>query len=193
LPRQAKPDKRARKSALGAASCSEHTFHFDLDRAIGEQLIESLEASHKHPLDDARAPREQGIYAIYRHGDRHPLYVGKTGVAIIRKAGARTDIRGRLRQHVRTLAEPALFRDRSFDVRYLVIPERWRIVQAETVLVSKYRPPLNGTGFGSHVPGVGRPGTHRKSLWKQFVDGDLGYERLEEIAKALPLAQATKD
>ena len=36
---------------------------------------------------------------------------------------------------------------------------------AEFALIANYSPEWNGSGYGSKVPGVGRPGTSRVSSW----------------------------
>ena len=44
-----------------------------------------------------------------------------------------------------------------------------QVFAAEFALIAEYKPAWNFTGFGSKVPGKGRPGTERISRWdKQF-------------------------
>jgi hypothetical protein len=53
--------------------------------------------------------------------------------------------------------------------RYLTLASEWWVFAAEYALIAHYNPAWNSTGFGSKVPGKGRPGTERISRWdKQF-------------------------
>lgn len=49
--------------------------------------------------------------------------------------------------------------------RYLTFESEWWVFAAEFALISHYKPEWNYSGFGSKVPGAGRPGTHRVSTW----------------------------
>ena len=51
--------------------------------------------------------------------------------------------------------------------RYLTFASEWWVFAAEFALISHYHPEWNESGFGSKVPGVGRPGTHRVSRWDE--------------------------
>ena len=41
----------------------------------------------------------------------------------------------------------------------------WWVFAAEYALITHFTPEWNASGFGSKVPGVGRPGTDRVSRW----------------------------
>ena len=49
--------------------------------------------------------------------------------------------------------------------RYLTFASEWWTWAAEFALMVHYTPEWNNSGFGSKVPGKGRPGTDRVSLW----------------------------
>ena len=49
--------------------------------------------------------------------------------------------------------------------RYLTFDSEWWVFAAEFALITHYAPEWNASGFGSKVPGAGRPGTHRVSKW----------------------------
>ena len=42
-----------------------------------------------------------------------------------------------------------------------------QLFAAEFALIVNYSPEWNGSGYGSKVPGVGRPGTDRVSRWNE--------------------------
>ena len=49
--------------------------------------------------------------------------------------------------------------------RYLTFESEWWVFAAELAMITQYEPEWNTSGFGSKVPGVGRPGTARVSKW----------------------------
>lgn len=50
--------------------------------------------------------------------------------------------------------------------RYLTFDSEWWVFAAEFALITHYTPEWNESGFGSKVPGVGRPGKPgRVSRW----------------------------
>ena len=51
--------------------------------------------------------------------------------------------------------------------QYLTLASDWWAFAAEFALIAHYKPEWNGSGYGSKVPGIGRPGTHRVSVWNQ--------------------------
>jgi hypothetical protein len=53
------------------------------------------------------------------------------------------------------------------QVRYLTFESEWWVFAAEFAVVVHYKPEWNLSGFGSKTPGIGRPGTHRVSIWDQ--------------------------
>ncbi|MCY2968639.1 MAG: Eco29kI family restriction endonuclease, partial [Planctomycetota bacterium] len=49
--------------------------------------------------------------------------------------------------------------------KFLTFESEWYVFAAEYVLIAYFQPMWNTTGFGSKVPGAGRPGTSRVSVW----------------------------
>lgn len=48
----------------------------------------------------------------------------------------------------------------------------WWVFAAEFAVIFHYSPEWNATGFGSKVPGKGRPGTERVSKWDVLFPKD---------------------
>jgi len=135
--------------------CDQHEFFFEFDKAFNHQLIEKFEASPKHRLAPDLAPRRNGVYALYR--GRQIVYAGK--------ALANTTLAGRLRDHYRKIVGRRGIRIREVTCRFLIIDIDWFVRAAEDALIQNYKPAWQGSGFGRHVPGVGRPGKH-PSQWE---------------------------
>lgn len=139
-----------------------HFFRFDLDKAIRGQLIEALENSPKLELTKSIGPQLSGIYALYWKS--RLVYVGKATKELT-KSG-RT-LRTRLNEHIGKIAARSNISLSQMTCRYLTFESEWWVFAAEFALITHYQPEWNNTGFGSKVPGAGRPGTHRVSLWDQ--------------------------
>jgi hypothetical protein len=133
--------------------CDRHHFAFEIDLAIRRQVIEKLEASPAHPLVMSVAPPKTGVYALYRGG--RLVYAGKA---------LDTKLKTRLAQHYRKIAGRRNIENSEMTCRYLEIDSDWFVRAAEDALIASYRPEWNASGFGSHVPGIGRPGV-RVSRW----------------------------
>lgn len=133
--------------------CDRHNFFFEFDKAFTVQLIEKFEASPTHPLTEDVAPPEKGVYALYRRGAI--VYAGKA---------LRTTLRRRLAEHARKIAGRRNISLRQMTCRFLVIGSDWFVRAGEHALIESYDPAWNLSGFGSHVPGIGRPGV-RRSRW----------------------------
>jgi hypothetical protein len=144
----------------GSRTEDPHFFEFDLDKGIRVQAVEKLEASPLLPLEKDTGPRESGIYALYYKGKL--VYLGKATKGWT-KSG-RT-LRALLNEHVRKITERQNITLADMKCRYLVFPSDWWVFAAELALISHYQPEWNASGFGSKVPGVGRPGTERVSRW----------------------------
>lgn len=141
-----------------------HLFVFDLDRAIRDQVVEKLEKSNFLPLKSGIAPKQSGIYALYYKGKL--VYVGKASKETT-KSG-RT-LRMRLNEHVGKIGGRKNITLDEMNCKFLTFESEWYVFAAEYVLIAYFNPEWNTSGFGSKVPGVGRPGTDRVSLWnKQF-------------------------
>ena len=133
--------------------CDQHKFLFEFDRAFNHQLIEKFEASPAHALTEEVAPRSKGVYALYHRGDL--VYAGKA---------LQTKLGRRLSEHYRKIAGRRNIEAGDITCRFLVIDGDWFVRAAEDALIQNYNPLWQTSGFGSHVPGVGRPGT-RVSRW----------------------------
>lgn len=158
-----------------AVRCADHNYNVNVDEAVATHLADVFESKHRHEVHESQAPDRPGVYAIYRKGNRAPVYVGKASVSL----------RRRLREHSKKIGETKQLAGMKFECAYLAIPEAWWVVLAESFLINEYKPPWNGAGFAGHVPGSGRPGkAGQKSLWQQYLDGDLTDEEARE--RALP-------
>jgi hypothetical protein len=133
--------------------CDRHNFFFEFDKAFTAQLIEKFEASPEHHLTEDVAPPTKGVYALYR---RHRLvYAGKA---------LQTTLRRRLCEHARKIASRRKITLAQMTCRFLIIESDWFVRAGEHALIESYNPEWNLSGFGSHVPGRGRPGI-RRSRW----------------------------
>jgi hypothetical protein len=144
-----------------------HHFDFDLDRGIRTQVVEKLEASPLLSLEKGVGPTASGIYALYFKGDL--VYIGKASKATTKskRTLGRCDI----------LPAPNLgdvLTEPTAQCRYLIFSSEWWVFAAEFALMAHYRPEWNESGFGSKVPGVGRPGTHRVSRWNELFPKKSG-------------------
>jgi hypothetical protein len=127
--------------------CDRHQFFFEFDKAFTDQLIKKFEASPAHPLAEDVAPPEKGVYALYRH--KKIVYAGKA---------LDTTLRRRLAEHTRKVAGRQNIELREMTCRFLIIDSDWFARACEHALIESYTPAWNLSGFGSHVPGRGRPG-----------------------------------
>ncbi|HWF62733.1 MAG TPA: Eco29kI family restriction endonuclease [Nitrospira sp.] len=130
-----------------------HHFFFEIDRAIRTQVVEKLEASPELELTESVAPQLKGVYALYRKGQL--VYAGKA---------LHTTLRRRLAEHARKIAGRDNVSLDEITCRFLTIDSDWFVRAAEDALITNYKPLWNLSGFGSHVPGKGRPGI-RMSKW----------------------------
>ncbi|ATY32537.1 Eco29kI family restriction endonuclease [Sphingomonas psychrotolerans] len=137
-----------------------HHFDFDLDRAIREQAVERLEASPMVALGRGVGPAASGIYALYWHGAL--VYIGKASKDTT-KSG-RT-LRKRLSEHVTKISGRQNITVTDMQCRFLTFESEWWVFAAEFALINHYSPDWNGSGYGSKVPGKGRPGTGLVSRW----------------------------
>ena len=133
--------------------CDQHEFFFEFDKAYNQQLIEKFEASPEHSLTEDVAPRLKGVYALYHKGEM--VYAGKA---------LQTRLGRRLAEHFRKMVSRQNIDVRDVTCRFLIIDGDWFVRAAEDALIQSYRPIWQTSGFGSHVPGLGRPGT-RISRW----------------------------
>jgi hypothetical protein len=126
--------------------CDRHAFHFDVDKAYEDQLVVVLEASPEHPISAPEAPREPGVYVLFRSGSS--VYVGQA-----------RQLRSRLSDHLKKIENQKGIGPKEITCRFLVIEQMWEVARAEHVIIRRYNPEWNGIpGFSMHVAGRGRPG-----------------------------------
>jgi hypothetical protein len=133
--------------------CDKHDFEFEFDKAYTHQLIEKFEASPQHDLVMDVASPKKGVYALYHKG--RLVYAGKA---------LDTTLKRRLNEHVRKIESRTNIRLADMSCRFLIINSDWYVRAGEHALITSYKPEWNASGFGSHVPGKGRPGI-RTSKW----------------------------
>jgi len=133
--------------------CDKHHFVFEFDKAYNQQLVQKFEASPEHPLTPDVAPPLKGVYALYHKGEL--AYAGKA---------LDTTLARRLGEHYRKIAGRQNIDVREVSCRFLTIDDDWFVRAAEDALIQHYSPLWQNSGFGSHVPGRGRPGI-RASAW----------------------------
>jgi hypothetical protein len=139
-----------------------HQFVFDLDRGIRTQAVEQLENSPLLSLVKGAAPDASGIYALYYKGNL--VYIGKASKGMTK---SKRNLRGRLNEHCGKISGRSGIALAEMAFRYLTFESEWWVFAAEFALMTHYRPVWNESGFGSKVPGKGRPGTERVSRWDE--------------------------
>jgi len=139
-----------------------HKFNFDLDRGIRDQVIESLEASPLLILARNVGPPQSGVYALYFKEEL--VYIGKATRAVTK---SKRTLRARLNEHAKKLGGRRNIVVNDVKCRYLTFDSEWWVIAAEFALIAAYKPKWNASGFGSKVPGRGRPGTERVSTFDQ--------------------------
>jgi hypothetical protein len=139
-----------------------HHFEFDLDRGIRDQAVQKLEGSPLLELRKGAGPMASGIYALYFKGDL--VYIGKASKGTTK---SKRTLRARLNEHVAKIAGRRNITLSDMKCRYLTFASDWWVFAAEFALIAHYHPEWNESGFGSKVPGIGRPGTSRVSRWNE--------------------------
>ena len=140
----------------------QHHFVFDLDLAILGQAVAKLESSPLLPLNKGTGPQSSGIYALYFKGTL--VYLGKASKG---RTKSKRTLRARLSEHVGKLSGRRNITLDDMRCRYLTLESEWWVFAAEFALIAHYAPQWNESGFGSKMPGVGRPGTHRVSRFNE--------------------------
>ena len=140
-----------------------HHFDFDLDRGIRTQVVEKLETSPLLALSKHAGPKASGIYALYFKGKL--VYIGKASKGTTK---SKRTLRDRLSEHVSKIGERENIFLTDMQCRYLTFQSEWWVFATEFALMTHYQPEWNESGFGSKVPGVGRPGTDRISRWNEL-------------------------
>jgi hypothetical protein len=139
-----------------------HHFDFDLDLGIRRQVVDVLEASPFLPLAKGAGPQASGIYALYFKDKL--VYIGKASKGTTK---SKRTLRARLSEHVGKIGGRQKILLTDMKCRYLTFASEWWVFAAEFALITHYTPEWNESGFGSKVPGVGRPGTTRVSRWNE--------------------------
>ena len=142
--------------------CDRHNFFFEFDKAFTQQLIEKFEESPAHPLTEGVAPPAKGVYALYRSSTSRGS--GATGVIVYAGKALDTTLKRRLTEHARKIAGRRNIELNEITCRFLIMDSDWFVRAGEHALIQTYKPIWNLSGFGSHVPGIGRPGT-KVSKW----------------------------
>ncbi len=138
----------------------QHHFDFDLDRGIREQVVEKLEHSPLLSLKRGVGPKASGIYALYFQ--KKLVYIGKASAGTTK---SKRTLRSRFSEHAGKIEGRKNIRLSDMHCRYLTFNSEWWVFAAEFALITHYKPEWNASGFGSKIPGVGRPGTDRVSKW----------------------------
>lgn len=139
-----------------------HRFVFDLDLGIRGQVVQKLQSSPKLPLKKGVGPQASGIYALYFRG--RLVYIGKASKGTTK---SKRTLRARLSEHVSKISGRQNISLNDMKCRYLTFDSEWWVFAAEFALMAHFKPEWNASGFGSKVPGVGRPGTDRVSRWNE--------------------------
>jgi hypothetical protein len=140
-----------------------HHFDFDLDRGIRAQVVEKLESSPLLSLNREAGPTASGIYALYYK--RRLVYIGKASKETTK---SKRTLRARLSEHAIKISGRKNIKLDDMKCRYLRFDSEWWVFAAEFALMVHYQPEWNASGFGSKVPGKGRPGTERVSRWNEL-------------------------
>jgi len=123
---------------------------------IPTHLLERFEESPLLNFPPAAAPAETGIYGLYLRQEL--VYIGK--------AARGSNLKRRFAEHARKIGGRKTIKLSQMQCRFLVIAEEW-VHYAEHHLIGHYKPEWNGSGFGSHIPGAGRPGIKGPATWDQ--------------------------
>lgn len=140
-----------------------HYFDFDLDRGIRDQVVKKLQESPLLSLARDVGPTLSGIYALYFKGKL--VYIGKASKGTTK---SKRTLRSRLSEHVGKIEGRQNIDLGEMQCRYLTFSSEWWVFAAEFALMVHYAPEWNASGFGSKMPGVGRPGTYRVSRWDEL-------------------------
>jgi hypothetical protein len=97
--------------------------------------------------------QKKGVYALYRN--RKIVYAGKA---------LQTTLKRRLNEHTKKISGRRNIALKEMTCRYLILGSDWFVRAGEHALIESYEPQWNLSGFGSHVPGKGRPGI-KVSKW----------------------------
>ncbi len=139
-----------------------HYFDFDLDLGIRVQVVDKLNSSPLLLLAQGVGPLASGIYALYFR--EQLVYIGKASKGTTK---SKRTLRARLSEHISKIKGRKNISLDQMKCRYLTFDSEWWVFAAEFALMSHFSPEWNESGFGSKVPGIGRPGTSRVSKWNE--------------------------
>lgn len=139
-----------------------HQFEFDLDQGIRDQVIMALEKSPRLSLTKSIGPQKSGIYALYYQNEL--VYIGKASSGTTK---SKRTLRTRLNEHINKITGRQNISLDEMSCRYLTFYSEWWVFAAEFSLIAHSNPEWNESGFGSKIPGKGRPGTDRISKWDE--------------------------
>ena len=156
-------------------------------------MIVRFEGQPKLPLAGSLEMEGPGVYALFYRGDFGvyspisrtdlPIYVGKATPPGARKGTDTLDasapaIRGRLRNHMRSIRSARNLALKDFSYRCLAVVPVW-ITLAERFLVEHYTPVWNKSldGFGNNDQGVRR--NTKASWWDTLHPGRAWADKLE--------------
>lgn len=154
--------KKTKTGSYGPVVTDPHAFVFDLDRAIREQAVERLEQSPLLPFDKGVGPTASGVYVLYYK--KKLVYVGKSSKGTTK---SKRTLRARLNEHYGKLSKVHIDMGK-IECRYMTFESEWWVFAAEFALITYYDPEWNGSGYGSKVPGKGRPGTGKVPRFYQM-------------------------
>ena len=86
----------------------------------------------------------------------------------MRMTKSKRTLRARLAEHIAKIGSRRNISLDDMKCRYLTFASEWWVFAAEFALMVHYAPEWNDSGFGSKVPGVGRPGTSRTSKFDEL-------------------------
>lgn len=147
---------------MSSPTSDQHEFVFELDLAIKQQVLDKLNASPLLELKHNVGPQGSGVYALYWKAQL--VYIGKASQAT---TVSKRTLRARLNEHVSKIDGRKNISLSEMTCRFLTIKSDWFVWAAENALITYFSPDWQHRGFGSKVPGAGRPGTHRVSMWDQ--------------------------
>ncbi len=74
----------------------------------------------------------------------------------------------RLAEHKRRIENAQNISITEMTCRLLPVDEDWMATAAERMMIDRYQPEWQGSGFGGHAPGGGRPGKRPREWDARF-------------------------
>lgn len=173
------------------------------DSMMRQRLLSVTAALPRTPLAEIEPPKEPGVYLQFlatpdhRFDDRRRLVPGlravfgtavATGILPCYAGVATVDLSERIGRYRKSLAGITAIDEHSLYIAVLPMPSAASALFAERALIDAYDPVLNGTGWGSKVPGGGRPG-RRSSPIDALISGREWASKISEPDRALAHAR----